>query len=86
VNEQPTYLTVAEAALWLECSERTVRRWMTGRLLAIYERGDGKLVLELKELTRLHRAQQHRNPVQRQRSNLRAQRFAQVASMTYPRD
>lgn len=77
------YLTVEEAALWLRRSERTIRRWMNAELLAVYKRGDGRLVLELAELTRVERAQRNRNPVRRAR---RDERLAQVASMTYPPD
>ena len=80
---QPTYLTVAEAALWLDRSERTIRRWMNLQLLAVYKRGDGKLVLEVTELTKVERSQRRRNPVRKAR---RAERFAQVESMTYSRD
>lgn len=83
MTDQPTYLTVAEAALWLDRTERTIRRWMSLRLLAIYKRGDGKLVLELVELTRVDRAQRNRNPVRRRK---RDETFAQVAPMTYRRD
>lgn len=82
MTEQPTYLTVAEAALWLDRSERTIRRWMNLQLLAVYRRGDGKLVLDLAELTKVERVQRNRNPVRKAR---RAERFAQVASMTYRR-
>lgn len=79
---ETTYLTVSEAALWLHRTERTIRRWMNARLLAIYRRGDGKLVLELTELTRVDREQRNRNPV---RGRKRAETFAQAASMTYRR-
>lgn len=77
-----TYLTVAEAALWLDRTDRTIRRWMNARLLTIYRRGDGKLVLELTELARVDREQRARNPA---RTRKRAETFAQVASMTYRR-
>lgn len=76
------YLTVTESAAWLKCSERTIRRWMNASLLTIYRRGDGKLVLDILELARVEREQRHRNPVRNAR---RAERFAQVASMSYPR-
>jgi hypothetical protein len=83
VSAEETYLTVADAALWFGKSERTIRRWMGLRLLAVYRRGDGKLVLGLAELTRVEKAQRNANPVRRAR---RAEMFAQVASMTYSRD
>ncbi len=83
MNEPTTYLTVAEAALWLGKGERTIRRWMTARLVTIYKRGDGMLVLDITELSRVEREQRHRNPV---RHAKRAQTFAQVASMTYSRE
>jgi len=82
VTESTTYLTVAEAALWLGKGERTVRRWMNARLVTVYKRGDGILVLDITELGRVEREQRHRNPV---RHAKRTQMFAQVGSMTYSR-
>lgn len=78
MTEPTTYLTVAEAALWLGKNERTIRRWMTARLLTIYKRADGMLVLNVAELGRVEREQRRRNPV---RSAKRAQTFAQVRSV-----
>ena len=83
MSDDATYLTVAEAAFWCDKSERTIRRWMGLRLLAVYRRGDGKLVLELAELARVEKAQRNANPVRRAR---RAETFAQVESMTYSRE
>ena len=51
------YVTVAEAALLTHVSERTIRRWMNARLLAIYRRGDGKLALKVTDLTAVEREQ-----------------------------
>ena len=78
MTEPTTYLTVAEAALWLNKGERTIRRWMTARLVTIYKRGDGMLVLDITELSRVEREQRHRNPV---RHAKRTQMFAQVRSV-----
>lgn len=66
MNTETTYLTVSEAAEWIGCTDRTIRRWMSGRLLAVYRRADGALVLELAELTRVQRDQK------RKRQNPRA--------------
>lgn len=76
------YLTAAEAAIITHKSERTIRRWMSLRLLGIYKRGDGMLVLELGELQAVERAQRNRNPVRKAR---RDETFAQVRPMTYSR-
>ncbi len=77
------YVTVAEAAKRMGRSERTIRRWMNARLLAVYRRsGDGLLVLDYAELAQVEREQRHRNPA---RTRRRAETFAQVASMTYRR-
>jgi hypothetical protein len=80
MSDETTYLTVADAAAWFDKNERTIRRWMSARLLSIYKRDDGKIVLDLAELNRVERDQRHRNPV---RHAKRAQTFAQVAAMTY---
>lgn len=77
------YLTVAEAALFTHRSERTIRRWMHYRLLTIYRRGDGILVLDIQEIVRAEREQRNANPT---RAKKRATTFAQVRAMTYPRD
>jgi hypothetical protein len=61
------YLTVSESALWLHRSERTIKRWMNARLLAVYRRADGKLVLAVADLARVERAQRRAN-VARNRS------------------
>lgn len=61
MSEKPTYLTVEESARWLHRTPRTIKRWMNARLLAVYRRGDGKLVLELTELARVDRAQRRAN-------------------------
>lgn len=76
------YLTVTEAAQFMQCGERTIRRWMTARLVTIYKRADGRVVLDRLELPKVERDQRRRNPV---RSAKRAQTFAQVAAMTYSR-
>ena len=76
------YLTVAEAAMLMQCGERTIRRWMTARLVTIYRRDDGRIVLDRLELPKVERDQRRRNPV---RSRKRAEMFAQVAGMTYDR-
>lgn len=77
------YVTPDEAAILMHRNVRTIRRWMTARLVTIYERGDGKLVLDRLELPKVEQAQRRANPVRRAK---RAQMFAQVASMSYPRD
>lgn len=76
------YVTPDEAAILMHCTVRTIRRWMTSRLLTIYKRSDGKLMLDRLELPKVQRAQRHANPVRRAK---RAETFAQVASMTYSR-
>jgi hypothetical protein len=73
------YITPEEAAILTHRSVRTIRRWMTGRLLTIYKRSDGKLMLDRLELTAVERAQRHANPV---RHAKRVETFAQVRSMT----
>ena len=79
MTEPKRYVTPEEAAILTHRSERTIRRWMTGRLVTIYKRGDGKLVLDRLELPKVERAQRHANPV---RHAKRAETFAQVRSMT----
>jgi hypothetical protein len=76
MNGPTHYLTVAEAALFTGRSERTIRRWMNNQLLAIYRRGDGILVLDVKELARIERQQRNANPTAR--SKKRAATFALV--------
>jgi hypothetical protein len=74
------YVTPAEAAILTKRGERTIRRWMTGRLLTIYKTSSGRVVLDRLEVARVAKQQCSRNPV---RHAVRAQRFAQVAAMTY---
>lgn len=75
------YLTVAEAALFTGKTERTIRRWMSGRLLAIYVRGDGKTVLAVTELTRVEREQRRRTGARERR---RDAMLAELNLVSYP--
>jgi len=83
VTAPKRYLTLDEAAAFTHRRVRTIRRWMNAELLTIYRRSDGKLVLDRFELVKVERAQRNANPV---RAARRAETFAQVASMTYPRE
>lgn len=69
MSSEPVYVTVAEAVILTKVSERTIRRWMNARLLAIYRRGDGKLALKVTELMAVEREQ--RQAANRPRAKLR---------------
>ena len=77
------YVTVAEAAEKFGKSERTIRRWMSARLLTIYRRGDGILVLDIAEVTRVEQYQRRRTGARKRR---RDAMLAQLQSVSYPRD
>lgn len=84
MTRERVYVTVAEAAERMERSERTIRRWMNARLLAVYRRtGDGKLVLDFAELTHVEREQRCRTGARKRR---RDAMLAQLQSVSYPRD
>lgn len=84
MTDQRLYLTVAEAAERMGRSERTIRRWMNARLLAVYRRsGDGNLVLDIAELVRVERAQRRRESARKRRADAM---LAKLQSMSYPRD
>ena len=58
----PEYLTIKDAAAWAHRGERTIKRWMTARLLATYRRqADGALMVASKELMLVERSMRHRN-------------------------
>lgn len=62
MNSPDEYLTVSEAAKWARRTERTIKRWMTLRLITVYRRNlDGALVVHVKELAQLERSQRRAN-------------------------
>lgn len=62
MTEQPEYLTLADAAAWTHRSERTIKRWLTARLLTTYRRRwDGALMVAFKELAVVERSMRRRN-------------------------
>jgi excisionase family DNA binding protein len=83
VSDEPLYLTVAEAAKDLGLTERTIRRWMSARLLAVYKRSDGRLVLDAAELGKVERRQRRRIGARERR---RDEMLAQLRSMSYRSD
>lgn len=79
------YVTVAEAATIAHVSERTVRRWMNARLLAIYRRSDGKLALKATEVTAVEREQ--RRAAMKPRARLRREHVRALEELAgKPRD
>jgi len=83
MTTEKQYLTVEEAALWVKRDPRTIRRWMNARLLTIYERGDGRLLLDAAELGRVERRQRRRIGARERR---RDAMLAQLKSVSYPAD
>jgi len=77
------YVTVAEAAQSLDRTDRTIRRWMSARLVAVYRRGDGRIVLDLAELKRLEQRQRRRTGARVRR---RDRMLAELHLVSYPRD
>jgi hypothetical protein len=75
-----TYVTPDEAAILADRNVRTIRRWMTGRLLATYRRGDGKLVVNRLELLAVERAQ--RTARKSPRARLRQDYVEALADLT----
>ena len=62
MSDSGEYLTVEAAADWLQLTPRTIKRWMNHRLLAVYRRNvDGRLVMHVKDLARVERAQRQAN-------------------------
>lgn len=58
----PEYLTIEDAAAWAHRGERTIKRWMTARLLTTYQRRwDGALMVASKELVLVERSMRRRN-------------------------
>ena len=53
--EPPRWATVAEAAVYARCSQRTIRRWVSQRRLPANRVGPRRIEIDLNELDKLRR-------------------------------
>lgn len=75
------YVNLEDAALLTHRNVRTVKRWMTARLLAVYrDNSSGKLLVKVDDLMLVDRAQRHANAALNRRGRPRPKRSEPMSS------